>query len=219
VAGIDASFNLDLLLFAHWFVIWKWSLATALHFRICLTWDMMNKPCKVAVWTFFKLRSWLRWNGFVRKSRQLMYLRGVSNLTRFKLSWHLVVSKQWQTLFSGNIECVNLKMDRRTLILFSTLYIDFIFYLIVLTVNVLYPVSALIMQNLHYGRATTNLILDNLKYKKKTELADGSLNQDKHCVLRSNSSLGWVEKSMLMIHADRLVINVMRVLMLRLMTK
>jgi hypothetical protein len=75
------------------------------------------------------------------------------------------------------------------------------------------------MQNLHYGRATTNLILDNLKYKKKTELADGSLNQDKHCVLRSNSSLGWVEKSMLMIHADRLVINVMRVLMLRLMTK
>lgn len=179
----------------------------------------MNKPCKVAVWTFFKLRSWLRWNGFVRKSRQLMYLRGFSNLTRFKLSWHLVVSKQWQTLFSGNIECVNLKMDRRTLILFSTLYIDFIFYLIVLTVNVLYPVSALIMQNLHYGRATTNLILDNLKYKKKTELADGSLNQDKHCVLRSNSSLGWVEKSMLMIHADRLVINVMRVLMLRLMTK
>jgi hypothetical protein len=192
VAGIDASFNLDLLLFAHWFVIWKWSLATALHFRICLTWDMMNKPCKVAVWTFFKLRSWLRWNGFVRKSRQLMYLRGVSNLTRFKLSWHLVVSKQWQTLFSGNIECVNLKMDRRTLILFSTPYIDFIFYLIVLTVNVLYPVSALIMQNLHYGRDSLISYHKSdpwqFKIKKKTELADGSLNQDKHCVLRYNSS-------------------------------
>ena len=183
----------------------------------------MNKPCKVAVWTFFKLRSWLRWNGFVRKSRQLMYLRGVSNLTRFKLSWHLVVSKQWQTLFSGNIECVNLKIDRRTLILFSTPYIDFIFYLIVLTVNVLYPVSALIMQNLHYGRDSLISYHKSdpwqFKIKKKTELADGSLNQDKHCVLRSNSSLGWVEKSMLMIHADRLVINVMRVLMLRLMTK
>jgi hypothetical protein len=96
----------------------------------------------------------LRWNGFVRKSRQLMYLRGVSNLTRFKLSWHLVVSKQWQTLFSGNIECVNLKMDRRTMILLSTPYIDFIFYLIVLTVNVPCPVSALIMQNLYYGRVS-----------------------------------------------------------------
>lgn len=184
-------------MFAHWFVIWKWSLATALHFRICLTWDMMSKPCKVAVWTFFKLRIWLRWNGFVRKSRQLMYLRGVSNLTRFKLSWHLVVSKQWQTLFSGNIECVNLKMDRRTMILLSTPYIDFIFYLIVLTVNVPCPVSALIMQNLYYGRVSLICYHKSDPWqlkKKKTELADGSLNQDKHCVLRYNSSEGWVEK-------------------------